>query len=1260
MKRFLLSLLTVFFCMVAAGAANAGWQARTAMPLARSSTVAGVIGNVIYAAGGINGTDKADLQAYDAAADAWTQLAPMPAGRYGGAGGVINGILYVAGGWDNSYSWLPHNGLYAYNPATNTWATLANMPTLSACGAAGAINGKLYVTTPCNGYSGWTRFLHVYDPVTNAWTALASLPITHMGAASGVVNGKFYVAGGFDDAALAYTNQLDVYDPAADTWTTLAPMPAVVIGGAGAVMDNRLYVMGGSDGAGTVFNTVYAYDPATDSWTAADPMPAARVNAAAGSVGGSAYVIGGVDSTGTVVLSTVERFTPSAPQLSSAVFFGGAADDEQGTSVAIAGGSLYLSGSTSANGTDGVVAQYALPLASGASPAWSAAWPGVAGPDNFYGVALTSEGAYLAGDGYSQTTDGVGGKEGKAVLAKFPLSGAATPVLVAKPNFFPYTGGETFLAAAAAVENGTPYVYAAGGAQPCSYSAFVVAKYDASGNLIARATDSTAGIAFNTCVGGYDKSSAAFGLTVLNGNVYAAGYSTYPDALDRPAIYKHDANLNLTWRRAETLAAGAGGQLQGIAALGNDLYAVGYSYTPGVQGSEDYLIEKYDEAGALAWSRTYGGTASDVLKGVAAVGGRLFAVGYTRSQGAGGADAVVLEIDPATGDTLSTTLYGGAQDDMANGAATDGTDLYVAGETRSFGSGGNDAMILRYVLSIQPGQPGDSTPPVIYGATNRTVPATGASGAVVTYTVTANDAVSGAVAVTCSPASGSTFAIGTTTVNCSATDGANNTATASFNVTVTPPPDTTPPTGTVAVNSGAASTMWLGVTLTLSASDNSGSVAQMRFSNDGVTWSNWEAYSTTKAWALALGPSGVRTAYAQFKDTDGNASTTSDVIFYDSTPPTGTVVINSGAASTASASVTLTIAATDNVGVAQMRFSNDNAAWSAWQAYSTTKAWTLASGFGAKTVYAQFRDGAGNISANAVDAIFLDNTPPTGTVVINSGAASTTSSGVALTLSATDDSGRVASMRLSNDNATWSAWQAYATGKSWTLASGTGTRTVYAQFRDGAGNVSATASDTIVVAKTEFVLSVLNAQASAVSGTVITVANTVVNAGNSASPATTVNFYISSDAAISSDDALIGSRTVGLLAGGATSAASTALNVPVYVTPGAYYICAFVDPNGLVDEVNKVNNKRCTATTIAVTSGVDLALTGLSAPASAQRGTVIGVTDTLRNNGVGASGVSHTKYYLSTDAVLSAGDIYLGERLAGIIAALGASSATTS
>lgn len=55
---------------------------------------------------------------------------------------------------------------------------------------------------------------------------------------------------------------------------------------------------------------------------------------------------------------------------------------------------------------------------------------------------------------------------------------------------------------------------------------------------------------------------------------------------------------------------------------------------------------------------------------------------------------------------------------------------------------------------------------------------------VVNYTATASDLVDGSVAVTCSPASGSTFAAGTTAVNCSASDANGNTATGSFNVTV--------------------------------------------------------------------------------------------------------------------------------------------------------------------------------------------------------------------------------------------------------------------------------------------------------------------------------------------------------------------------------------------------------------------------------------------------------------------------------------------
>ncbi|MCK6546929.1 PxKF domain-containing protein [Myxococcota bacterium] len=58
-------------------------------------------------------------------------------------------------------------------------------------------------------------------------------------------------------------------------------------------------------------------------------------------------------------------------------------------------------------------------------------------------------------------------------------------------------------------------------------------------------------------------------------------------------------------------------------------------------------------------------------------------------------------------------------------------------------------------------------------------------GDVVTYVAAASDVVSGSVDVSCTPASGSVFAPGTTIVACSATDGAGNTASGSFAVSVT-------------------------------------------------------------------------------------------------------------------------------------------------------------------------------------------------------------------------------------------------------------------------------------------------------------------------------------------------------------------------------------------------------------------------------------------------------------------------------------------
>ena len=84
----------------------------------------------------------------------------------------------------------------------------------------------------------------------------------------------------------------------------------------------------------------------------------------------------------------------------------------------------------------------------------------------------------------------------------------------------------------------------------------------------------------------------------------------------------------------------------------------------------------------------------------------------------------------------------------------------------------------------------DTTPPTLTLPANITVEATGPSGAAVSFSASATDIVDTSVAAVCLPQSGSTFALGTTTVNCSATDDAGNTSSGSFTVTVR---DTRPP-----------------------------------------------------------------------------------------------------------------------------------------------------------------------------------------------------------------------------------------------------------------------------------------------------------------------------------------------------------------------------------------------------------------------------------------------------------------------------------
>ena len=98
----------------------------------------------------------------------------------------------------------------------------------------------------------------------------------------------------------------------------------------------------------------------------------------------------------------------------------------------------------------------------------------------------------------------------------------------------------------------------------------------------------------------------------------------------------------------------------------------------------------------------------------------------------------------------------------------------------------------------------DVTPPVLTLPDELVIEATSPAGAVVNYTATATDEVDGDVAVNCSPASGSLFALGTTTVNCSASDQSGNSATGSFTVNIVNAPPTANAGGPYQVNEGGS------------------------------------------------------------------------------------------------------------------------------------------------------------------------------------------------------------------------------------------------------------------------------------------------------------------------------------------------------------------------------------------------------------------------------------------------------------------------
>ena len=175
-------------------------------------------------------------------------------------------------------------------------------------------------------------------------------------------------------------------------------------------------------------------------------------------------------------------------------------------------------------------------------------------------------------------------------------------------------------------------------------------------------------------------------------------------------------------------------------------------------------------------------------------------------------------------------------------------------------------------------------------------------------------------------------------------------------------------------------------------------------------------------------------------------------------------------------------------------------------------------------------------------------------------------------------------------------------------------------------------------------------------GTSFTLVARVLNQGGAESTATTVRFYRSADATITTSDTEVGTGSVSVVAASGVSTQSIDLTAPS--DAGTYYYGACVDT---VSGESSTNNNCSSALTVTVeeetSTAPDLvAVLDYIANRIYSPGEAITLTGYVRNQGDGASAATTVRYYYSTDTTITSSDTELSTDSLGGLAASGTSN----
>ena len=174
-------------------------------------------------------------------------------------------------------------------------------------------------------------------------------------------------------------------------------------------------------------------------------------------------------------------------------------------------------------------------------------------------------------------------------------------------------------------------------------------------------------------------------------------------------------------------------------------------------------------------------------------------------------------------------------------------------------------------------------------------------------------------------------------------------------------------------------------------------------------------------------------------------------------------------------------------------------------------------------------------------------------------------------------------------------------------------------------------------------------------GATFTLSATVRNDGDGSAAATTLRYYRSTDATITTADTQVGTDAVAQLAASGTSSESVSLTAPS--TAGTYYYGACVD--AVAGESDTTNN--CSSSVTVTVTAPDLVVAAPSVTDSTpDAGATFTLSATVRNDGSKSAAAATLRYYRSTDATITTSDTQVGTDAVAQLAASGTSSESVS